>query len=190
MRKVKATRNNGIDSQGFTLIEVMIAISIFGFLLLYAFQFMRSEIHVFKNVSRQNDVELKARSSMMHILDEVRLNKFTFYKATSNNQGIYRYADAASAASKNELNSTCLISINLQPSSDPSSDKGLLDYENAEGKLWYYLNNGSKYLIADEISKISMISDGRDSHLVKIDITAGGQNGSKPYELLSWIRLY
>lgn len=187
----KTVRINSKNTRGFTLIEVMLAISIFGLLLLYASQFMRSEINVFRSVSRQNEVEQKARSSMMHILDEVRLNNFTFYKATSNNQGIYRYADAVSAATTNELNSTCLIFINLQPSSDPppSSVKVLFDYENAEGKLWY-LNNGSKYLIADEISKISMISDGRDSHLVKIDITAGGQNGSKPYELLSWIRLY
>lgn len=186
----KTVRINSKNTQGFTIIEVMIAISIFGFLLLYASQFMRSEIYVFKSVSRQNDIEQKARSSMMHILDEVRLNNFTFYKATANNQGIYRYADAVSAASKNETGSTCLIFINLQPSLDPppSSVKVLFDYENAEGKLWY-LKNGSKYLIADEISKISMISDGRDSHLVKIDITAGGQNGSHPYELLSWIRL-
>lgn len=186
----KIVRIKSKNTQGFTLIEVMIAVSIFGFLLLYASQFMRSEINVFHSISRQSEVEQNARTSMMHVMDEVRLNDFTFYKATSQHQGIYRYADEASAASENEHNSTCLIYIKLQPSSDPvpSSTKILYDYETTEGKLWY-LNTGSKYLIADEISQLHIIPHAIDGHLVKIDITAGGQAGSQPYQLLTWVRL-
>lgn len=186
-------RKNSNGPQGFTLIEVMITISIFGLLMLFASQFMRSEIKVFQSVSRQNDVQQKARTAMMHIVDEIRLNKFTFYKYSSYDQGIYRYENATKAESKDPTNSTCLIFINLPPLSEPAppSAKVIFDYGNSEGEgtLWYS-KNGVKYLIADEISQLSIVSDPTDAHLVKINIIVGGKNGSYPYELLTWVRLY
>ena len=189
----KKIRKNRNSTQAFTLLEVMITISIFGLLMLYASQFMRSEVNVFQSVSRQNEVEQKARIAMMHIVDEVRLTNLTFYKSTSNNQGIYRYANAAAAALRDETDSTSLIFIKLPSSSDspPSSAKVFFDYDNSEGEgtLWY-IKNGFQYLIADEISQLSIIPDATDEHLVKIDIIVGGKNRSRPYELLTWVRLY
>ncbi|SHI17891.1 PulJ/GspJ family protein [Desulfosporosinus lacus] len=178
----RCTKNS---TQGFTLIEVMIAISIFGLLLLYASQFMRSEIRVYESASEQNEVEQKARVAMMHILDEVRLNNFTFYKSTSNDQGIYRYANAAAAALKDETNSTCLIFVSLgsTPVIPPASAQVFFD--NRKGELWH-LKNGSRYLIADEISQLSI---DEDSTLVKIEISMGENDGSKLFELLTWVRL-
>lgn len=183
---IKNIRNKN-STDGFTLIEVMIAILIFGFLLLYASQFMRSEIHVFETASGQNEVDQKARVAMMHILDEIRLNNLTFYKSTSTSQGIYRYAGVAEATAtpKNEIGSICLIFINLQPSSTIQSSSAKVFFDKAKGQLWYQ-NKGSKYLIADEISKLSIEED---SSLAKIDIIVGGNNGSQPYEILTWVRL-
>lgn len=183
MRKMMRDEKDG--TQAFTLLEVMIAISIFGLLLLYASQFMRTEIRVFDSETKQNEVEQKARTAMMHILDEVRLNNFTFYKSNSNSQGIYRYANAAAAGLKDETDSTCLVFISSQSSSvtPPSSSKVFFDKE--EGEL-YYLKNGSQYLIADQISQLSLEDDGA---LVKIEIMAGEDDGSESYQLQSWVRL-
>lgn len=181
----KNIHNKQKRSSGFTLLEVMIAIAIFGFLMLYVSQFMRSEIHVFNSVSRQNDIEQKARVATMHILDEVRLNNFTFFDdgQASREPGIYRYTD------QTKTNITCLV--NLRPSSPQPDAKIFYDYNalKNEGELWYQ-KDGFKYLIADEIAQLSITQDPRDIHLVKIDITVGGQDSSNPYELVTWVRLY
>ncbi len=178
----------------FTLLEVMIAISIFGLLLLYASQFMRTEISGYDSASKQNEVEQKERVAMVQILDELRLNCYTYFKSTSNDQGIYQYASAAAAASGSKGESDpCLIFIKSPSSSKtpPPSTKLFYDYDTSkgEGTLWYMKDEVNKYLIADDISQISLTPDDHDKHLVKIDITIGGHNGSQPYELMTWARL-
>lgn len=180
--------------QGFTLLEVMIALSIFGLLLLYASQFMRTEITGYDNVSKQNEIVQKERVAMMQLLDELRLNCFTYFKSTSNHQGIYLYANATAAASESKADSDpCLIFIQLPSSTEtpPPSTKIFFQYDSvkAEGTLWYMKDEYNKYLIADEISQINVTQDEHDLHLVKIDLTIGGQNGTQPYELMTWARL-
>jgi prepilin-type N-terminal cleavage/methylation domain-containing protein len=181
-------------NQGFTLLEVMIAISIFGLLLLYASQFMGTEISGYDNVSKQNEIEQRERVAMMQILDELRLNCFTYLKAASNDQGVYQYVNATAAASGSKIDSdTCLIFIQSPSSSEtpPPSTKIFFEYNSAKaaGKLWYMKDEHNKYLIADEISQINLTQDDHDEHLVKIDITIGGQNGTQSYELMTWVRL-
>lgn len=174
----KDIRNYKKSEQAFTLLEVMIAVSIFGLLLLYASQFMRSEINAFESVSRQSEVEQKARIAMMHILDEVRLHKIANYSANSDSQEISYYPLDAPETPES------LIFINLQTTTVPSpSAKVFFDKE--QGKLWYR-ENGSEYLIADEISQLSIEGD---PFLVKIKIKVGENHGSQPFELQTWIRL-
>lgn len=172
------------SEQAFTLLEVMIAVSIFGLLLMYAFQFMRTEIRTFDSASRQNDVQNKARVAMMQLVDEVRLD-LTFYKATANDQSIYRYKDEVAASIKDETDSTCLIYVSLQAEQVTPPDTAEIFFDNINGELWY-IKDGTKYLIADQISHLSI--EGNSSQ-VKIDIIIGGDNGSEPYELLTWVRL-
>lgn len=181
MRTIRQDKEK--STLAFTLLEVMIAISIFGLLLLYASQFMRTEMRVFDTETKQNEVEQKARVAMMHILDEARLHNFTFYKSDSSSQGIYRYANAAAAGLKDETDSTCLVFISSSASVTPPSSTKVF-FDKAEGEL-YYLKNDSQYLIADDISHLSLEGDGS---LVKIEITVG-ENDAESYQLQSWVRL-
>ena len=183
-KNIKNSKKN--SPQGFTLIEVMIAVSIFGLLLLFASQYMRSEIRGFDSASRQNEVQQKTRIAMMHILDEVRLNSLTYFKSTSNEQGIYLYRNlTAAAGALQDVNDSCLIFVNLGPTSVPAPSSAKVVYNKVEGKLWYK-KNGAPYLIADEISQLNIEGN---SSLVKIYIIAGGNNGSEPFELQTWVRL-
>ncbi|MDA8226976.1 MAG: prepilin-type N-terminal cleavage/methylation domain-containing protein, partial [Desulfitobacterium hafniense] len=63
--------------KGFTILEVMIAIAIFAFLMLIISQLMRGEIRLINNVTQKADLEHKARTAIMHVLDEIRLNRYT-----------------------------------------------------------------------------------------------------------------
>lgn len=177
--------NHKNATQAFTLLEVMIAMSIFGFLMVYVAQFTRSEIQIFESVSRQNNVEQKARSSMMHILDEIRLNQFVFFEPDPAKKGIYRNNDASTTTS------TCLIDIT--PRSDlvnPLSAEVFL----ANNQLWYRspsLPGNPQFLIADEIMTLSITPDPSDPHLIEIYINSGDSSKkSQPFKLRTWIRLY
>ncbi|AFM42324.1 prepilin-type N-terminal cleavage/methylation domain-containing protein [Desulfosporosinus acidiphilus SJ4] len=182
------------STRGFTLLEVMIALSIFSLLLLYASQFMHSEISGYNSASKQNELEQKERIAMMQLLDELRLNCYTYFKSTSTNQGIYQYANAAAAASESQGdNDPCLIFIQTPDSEDqpPPSTKIFFEYDQskAAGSLWYLKDEFNKYLIADDIAQINLTSDAHDERMVKINITVGGHNDSQPYELMTWARL-
>jgi len=180
----KTMRDSKKSNQAFTLLEVMIAVSIFGFLLLYASQFLRAEVRMFDSVSRQNEVEQKARIAVMQLLDEVRLD-LTFYKSTTDDQSIFRYENEAAAAIKDEINSTCLIYVSMQASPATPPPTTEIFFDNLAGELWY-MKNDDQYLIADQISHLSIEGE---SSLVKIHIIVGGNNGTEPYELLTWVRL-
>lgn len=178
MREIKKS------DQAFTLLEVMIAVSIFGLLLMFAFQLMRTEIRTFDSASSQNDSQHKARVALMQLVDEVRL-ELTFYKATPDDQSIYRYKDEAAASIKDETDSTCLIYISLQAAQVTPPATAEIFFDKIKGELWY-IKDGERYLIADQIAHLSI--EGNSSQ-VKIDIIIGGDNGSEPYELLTWVRL-
>jgi prepilin-type N-terminal cleavage/methylation domain-containing protein len=191
---------------GFTLLEVMIAMSIFGFLILYVSQMTRMEFRLFNTFSKQNDLDHNIRAAMMHIIDEIRLNPNTnkpsipspipsvkkYYYAgdvsDNKNKGIYYnyYLDPTDPTSQ----ITCCL-INVNPSdvwlSNPSLSGPVIYLSNNE--LWYRGVDDAEppKIISDQIRSVDLSLGilGSIDTLIKIEITA--MDDSK---LISWIRLY
>lgn len=190
-------RKDGFKNSGFTLLELMIAVTIFGFLMLYVSQLMRSEIKLYNSASKQNDLDYNARSAMMHILDEMRLipNKSYSYgdeprddiTKKGNNSGVYIYS-ATSATN------FCLIDEN--PSVDtvtgkPSPPEGtVIFFDKQNHKLWYRDGNKNDHLISDQIKSLVLTPNAISSRLLKIDLIAEDTSLQKTYELISYMRLY
>lgn len=174
---------------GFTLLELAIAITIFGILMLSFSQLLRSEIHLFNSAIEKNTVEEKARTAMMRVLDEIRITPYTMYSADSegNNDGVY----------KNDPASTKTVIINANPSSsvladlqsDPSRVSQGIYYDWEQGKLWY-CDKVKIYLIADQIYSFGIMPASADrEHFIKIFLGVGDPAGDY-YDLLTWARLY
>jgi len=171
-------------SAGFTLLELMIAISIFGFLMLSISQLMRQEIRMYNAATHQNEVQQKARTAMMHILDEVRLHPFAYYSPLATDSGVYYYD------SVQQGNITCLIDVNpANPSSLPSGTE--LYYDTVNHSLWFRDNQkNTNYLVSDEIYTLSITMVNADVHFAQIDLVAGDPSTPQTFELLTWVRLY
>lgn len=186
--KMKRALSFGIDtreigSRGFTLLELMIAISIFGLLMLSISQLMRQEIRLYGAATYQNEVQQKARTAMVHILDEIRLQPFTFY-SSGPDSGVYYY----DTAQQGKI--TCLIDVNPTNLSQlPIGTK--LYYDAPNRSLWYRDNpNNTTYLVSDEIYSLSITPVNTDVHFVKINLVAGDPSTPQTFELLTWVRLY
>ena len=193
-------KDYGYKSSGFTLIELMIAVTIFGFLMLYVSQLMRSEIKLYNSASKQNDLDNNARSAMMHILDEMRLipNKSYSYgdeprdEITNKgyNSGIYIY----STNSTNSTTDFCLIDENPTVDSltgTPSPPEGtVIFFDKQNHKLWYRDGNKNDKLISDQIKSLVLTPDAMSSRLLKIDLIAEDTSLNRTYELVSYMRLY
>lgn len=176
--------------KGFTILEVMIAIAIFGFLMTMIAQIMRGEIRMFNNASRQSEIEHKARTAIVQMMDEIRLNRFTYYSSGSGSdsydQGVYTTEPGQPT--------NCLIDIKPNPtvltgniSALPSGTKIYYDYD--AKKLWYRdTGSNSVHLIADEINSVTI--DSVTEHLVRIYLEAKDDSGDFNHELLTWVRLY
>lgn len=198
--RLSRNRGDGSKSSGFTLLEVMIAIMIFGFLILYVSQLMNMEIRLFNTVSKQNDLSHNSRAAMMHILDEIRLNpnaekveyissspppvKRYYYSGDSDgfNKGVYYvFYDPVT---NNEVTS-CLINVNPRdPAALPNGPVIYLD----NFELWYRDVKNNNRKISNQIQSIELSTEPDPVHvdrLMKIEITA--LDNSK---LISWIRLY
>ncbi|WP_459997827.1 PilW family protein [Paradesulfitobacterium aromaticivorans] len=171
---------------GFTLLEVMIAIAIFGFLMLYTSQLMSQEIRLFNSALKENEVQQKARTSMMHVLDEIRLHAFTYYfrSGQASDSGVYY----------NDTNNNGAITALVVPSpADPDNlPQGTIYWDAAGQRLWFKRDNTEKYLVADQISAFSIteVSPPANQHLIKIEITAGDPGSPESYRLVTWARLY
>lgn len=175
-----------LDEGGFTLLEVMMAIVVFGFLMLYISQMMGQEIRLFNSASRQNDLEQEARQGMMHILDQIRLYPQTYYLAGQGgmDSGVY-YLPLGSTTP------ACLIDINPGNLNNLPAGTGIyLDKSDSQDGKLYYKESNVQYLIASDIVSLGMKLTPGDPHLLQIDIVVGGTQGTRPYELLSWARLY
>ena len=165
------------SKSGFTLLEVMIAVSIFGFLMLYVSQFMRLEVRLFDKATREDTLEQSTRFAMLHIMDKIRVTRNpTFVPGPANNSGIYN-------------GSICIINLN------PEAPAVLPD-----GTIYYYGNklmfkkDSQDYLMADHIRSITFaLEGGSSSRLLKIDISAQNPiNTNDPavdgFQLITWIR--
>lgn len=178
--------------KGFTLLEVMIAVAIFSFLMIYIAQIMRQEIRTYNTASRQSTLEQNARTAMMHILDEIRLHPATFYSSGDINgkdSGIF-YRSRVSPNDPNLSDITsCLIDLN--PSNIENLPTGTGIYFDRP-KLWFRdtQNANANYRIADNIDTITMTLDPNDEHLIKIMIVAKDPVINESYPLVTWTRLY
>lgn len=171
------------NDRGFTLLEVMLAVVIFGFLLMMVAQIMNGEIRMLNMANRQNEIEQKTRTAMIHILDEIKINRYTFFKEEEENRSVGVYVN-----DPDEPEESCLIYV---PKTDvdinhlPNGTK--IYYQPSEGKIWYR-SESSKHLIADNISSILISKE--SAQLLKIHISARDFSGNAEYELLTWTRMY
>lgn len=184
-------------NRGFTLLEVMIAVSIFGLLILYVSQLMNMEIRLFNSVSKQNDLAHNSRVAMMHILDEIRLNPNTekeeykdatppsvrrYYYSGDPEQEGRKYNEGVYYYYVDEDEPVCLINVN--PQNPESLTKGpLIFFSNSE--LKYIDVRGNTKIITDQIQSINLSTEADFESLLKIEITATDNS-----KLISWIRLY
>lgn len=115
---------------GFTLIELTIAIAIFGFMLLAMTQVIRQEVNLYNQVKQQEILDQKVRTAMQVILDQFGLKSYKYYL----NGSVY-YTDPSN-------NTVCLLNCNPV---DPLLGTTILYYRN--NCLYYY-----DHLVADDIS--------------------------------------
>ena len=180
------------QAKGFTLLEVMIAVAIFSFLMIYIAQIMRLEIRTYNTASRQSTMEQNARTAMMHILDEIRLHPATFYVSGDINgkdSGIYYLLRVNPNSPDLSDITSCLIDLNpLNIDNLPAGTGIYFD----RPKLWFRdtQNANAKYLIADNIDSITMTLNPNDEHLIKITIVAKDPVLNESYPLVTWARLY
>lgn len=162
---------------GFTLLEVMVAVGIFGIMMLAISQMMRAEISLFNSENNQNQYEQKARTAMNQILDQVRLNGYvTFVGDGGYDDGFYA-ADPAGTK--------CLLNVNPDPGERFSGNAMYYDPDKAE--LWFQEDN-KQYLIADDLTILEV--QGVTAHLAMIRVVAGDPASDTSFELITWARLY
>lgn len=186
------------SSQGFTLIEVMIAIAIFGFLMLYVSQLMRGEIRMLSMVTHQNTVEQNARVTMMHILDEIRLHKATYYDVheitydESGTQNIVRIYFRNPDSSQPQDAKICLLDLEPVDINNLPVGTGIY-YDSVKHEVWYRditQNPNANYRIAEYIDSITITPADQDGHLIKISLTARDPLSTDSFDLVTWARLY
>lgn len=174
-----------LGNEGFTLLELMIAVAIFGFLMLLISQLMRSEIRNFNAGSTQNEIEQKARTAMMQLLDDINRHPYTYYFSATppaTDSGIYYTLPQGTV--------TCLIDVS--PTNLNSLPAGTeLYYDVPQHSLWFRDNTkNTTYLVSDEIYTLTITPVDADEHLAQIDLVAGDPNTPQTFELLTWVRLY
>ncbi len=191
------------NSRGFTLIEVMIAVAIFGFLMLYVSQFMQMELQLFNRVSKQNDLDHNARSAMMHIIDEMRLHPNKTYFSELSPDGATQISSRVYSSSSPPLTGRIILvyadqAYKLLPDPDPlihkptlSDETPIVIYLDDKRQLWYRdITNplNPDQLISDKIQSVSLIPI--SNRLIEIDVIAEDVSINYTYKLVSYMRLY
>ena len=171
------------SNYGFTLLEVMIAVAIFGFLMLYVSQMMRTQIQTYNQTLQDISLEQKTRTSMMHILNEIQLHRTTYYKA-GDDSGIYYMNPNPPGPDI----ATCLIDVNPIDIDNLPVGTGIYYYN--KQLLFRDITNNATYLIADQIDSVTFTQVSGYLHLIQIEVVAKNPQTSQTYELLTWSRLY
>jgi len=170
-----------IRDNGFTLLEVMIALGIFSILMMMIAVMMRAEIGFFNTENKQNQNEQKARMAMNHVLDQVRLNSFVVFNNPAGfDQGLY--------SNDPDLEEPlCLLNLNPNPAGDLENTE--MYYTPDTDKLWLRNEEGKKYVLVEDISILEIEQVGT-SRLVRVRVVAGDPASDLSFELVSWIRLF
>ena len=200
-QRIEKLRSDKSYTCGFTILEIMIALAIFGFLMLYISQFMHLEIRLFDKATQQDNLEQKARFAMMHIIDEIRTTTSPIYDPGIVGANETIGADAGIYYMNNLVN-TCKININ------PTNSNLVIDttnnyiyYDDIQRKLMVK-KASVDYLISDNIRWI--IFEQASSHLIKVSILAKNYDPSNPndsdtlgdpgflsvnaFQLITWVR--
>ena len=171
------------NDQGMTLLEVMIAIGIFGIMMLVISQMLRAEIRLFNNEETANRYEQKARVAMNQVLNQIRIYGSVSLRGNGGSYDDGLYSGTA-----------CLLNLKPNPGSDPggAAAEAEMYYLPDKGELWYRQPGGARieFVIADHIKALEIKADGGSSRLVRIRIRAGGADPTEEFDLVTWARLY
>lgn len=176
--------------KGFTILEVMIALVIMGFLMVMVSQIMRGEIRMFNSMNRQSEIEHKARTAIVHIIDEIKLHEDTFFwtDPVYYDSGVYIERENTGYPRQGLINVTPRDEV-LNGNLDALMAGTTIYYNNETKELWYRNpSTAQKHLIADEIEELSILPVSR--HLLRIYVKASDPSGKAAHELLTWTRIY
>jgi prepilin-type N-terminal cleavage/methylation domain-containing protein len=195
------------DERGFTLIELTMAIAIFGFILLAMTQVIHQEVDQYNQFNRQEILEQDARTALQVIFDQMWIHSFKYFPvdqsyydpptqpyALPTDTGIY-CIDQNDTTKK-----ICLLDI--QPSNGMlngliTNTSYVLSYDLTNKTLTYHDSQGFNHVIAADITNLTITQEGsydtdaqgyEDYHLVKITIDTGNSYGQS-FELQSLVRL-
>ena len=190
------------DERGFTLIELTMAIAIFGFILLAMTQVIHQEVDEYNQFNRQEILEQDARTAMQVIFDQMWIHSFKYFPVDSPayTNGLSTDTGIYCIDQDNTTKKICLLDI--QPSNDMlngliTNTSYVLSYDLTNKTLTYHDSQGFNHVIAADITNLSITKEGsydadaqgyEDYHLVKIIIDTGNSYGQS-FELQSLVRL-
>lgn len=199
MNRMDNMRRHGLKTGGFTLLEVVIAIMIFGFLLTYVTQLMNSQLKFYKTAIQKNEVEQTVRTVTTKIVDQIRFSPKTYY---SYNQGQKPGSQSPSPSnagiySANPITPDFSCLVNTDPDlnliNSTSYPKGIiyLDKTKTPWELRYKQDTGQSVLLADGITAFALTPVASSANnLVKIEIIATNSTNTNSYRLVTWVGLY
>lgn len=194
-------RVKGNRKSGFTLLEVMIAIAIFGLIMLYVSQLMNQQFRLFNSASKQNDLEHNTRSAMMHIIDELRFHhsKTLIITGSPPEESIRVFGSETVGTETTRLCLICvepidqlitdsLTGIQSFPEDDDEFSTPIIIYfDRSNRKLWYQDQvNNQHQLISDQIKSLDL---SQAAGLLNIELVAEDTSINETFKLVSSIRL-
>jgi len=185
------------NNTGFTLLEVMISVALFGLIMLYVSQILNQEIRLYNNASKQNNLQNNTRAAMMHIIDELRFHHSkkisdpsrVFGSETVGEETI-QYCIICTDPS-NQMVIDPLTGIYSFPDDDPDPEINpdyptpIIYFDEINQKLWYQKDNQKK-LIADKIQSLKF---SRATGILTINLEAEDLSINKLFKLTTSIRL-
>lgn len=200
------------QEMGFTLLELMIAVAIFGFMLLGISQVLRQQITQYQANIQQDKLEQDARKAMLQILDQIHLHAYKIYAYGLDKDGNPILTPPGSDIKSIDSGNIYFNNVNPNDPDNPGTAvwTRLIDVnpnKNENGQpilspgdiLFYdgnalkYIDDTGNYLVADDIIKLTISPDSQvipvDNNFVKIDIVAQN-SANQSFELVSWARLH
>lgn len=181
----KCTSYSRKKSNGFTILEVMIALGIFSILMLAIALMLRTEIGFFNAEELQNRNEQKARTVINHTLDQVRLHGYVIFRNGESDSGFY----SLDPDLESDGEPKCLVNLNPDPGGRHFNTE--MFYYPDKDELWFRdIATGQRNLIADKITTLEVQEIAGASRLARIRVVAGDPASGLSYELVTWTRLY